>query len=252
MSAAFFPGCRDATDLLSDFLDGHIPWRRRLGLRLHLGLCPSCRRLLASLAGLPPMLRRAFEEDAVPAPDSARLALDSALARIGQPRPGHRNPSISVPEPFAAAVAEGSGSNTLRLMAETQAALAESGTLPGPPFLPKGVVAKRPPAGPWRWLRPGVRAMALEGDAQARLFLLQVKPGGRFPKHSHLGRESLLVLQGGLEDGDRHLGPGEWTVHAAGSAHAPAADRQGCWALARLEGEVAFSGWLGLLQRLSG
>lgn len=251
-AAAFFPCCRDATGLLTDFLDGNIPWPRRLGLRLHLGLCPPCRRLLASLADMPPLLRRAFAEEAAPAQESARLALDSALTRIGQPRVRRRNPAIGVPEPFAEAIADGSAGLTLRLMAETQAALAESGPLSGPPFLPKEVLAQLPSNGSWRWLRLGTRVATLGRDAQARLFLLQLRSGGHFPKHSHHGRESLLILQGGLEDGGHHLGPGEWTVHAAGSAHAPAADRQGCWALARLEGEIVFSGWLGLLQRLSG
>ena len=249
-SAAYFPSCRDATGLLTDFLDGRIPWPHRLGLRLHLGLCPPCRRLLASLADMPPLLRRAFTEDTAPDQESARMALDAALARIGLPR--RRNPAIAIPEPFAGAVTDGSGGLTLRLMVETQAALAASGPLSGPPFLPKEAVAQLPPASAWRWLRPGARASALCRDEQARLFLLHLKPDRPFPKHAHHGRESLLILHGGLEDGGRHLGPGEWTVHADGSVHAPAADHQGCWALARLEGDVAFSGWLGLLQRLSG
>lgn len=253
VAASLVPSCQDVTAVLTDFLEGQLSWRRRLGVRLHLGLCPSCRRFLDSLQSMPGLLKRILEQGTSPAPESARLALDSALARLGQPRNRRSGSAPGGPEVFAAGLAEGRAGLTLRLMAETQNRLLAAGPLAAAPYLPAEVLQQLPPERDWHWLRPGgTRIARLCRDQEAQLFLLRIQPRRRFPKHLHLGRETLLVLQGGLEDGDRHLGSGDWSVHEGGSVHAPSADGQGCWALARLEGEVAFSGWLGLLQRWSG
>jgi anti-sigma factor ChrR (cupin superfamily) len=256
MSAAdlFLPTCREVTDLLSEYMEGGIPWNKQLGFHIHLGMCPACKRFLDSLRAMPGLLKRALEAETAPATSCARQALDAALARIGQPRIRTSKPAAVVPEPFAEDLAEGRAGRTLRLLAETQRRLAESGPPAGPPFLPMKILAQLPPEKAWRWISSGLggaKVASLGRDEQAELFLMNLQPGGRFPRHTHRGRESILLLQGGLEDGDRHHGPGEWAVHHDGSAHAPSADSQGCWALARLEGDVVFSGWRGLLQRLS-
>ena len=252
-AVALFPSCREVTGLLSEFMEGQLGWPRSLGLRLHLGMCPACQRILDSLRALPALLKQSLAQADAQAPDRARQALEAAMARIGQPRT--RRLVATVPAAFAESLAAGRAGPTLRIMAEAQRGLLASGPVAGPPFLAAEVLAQLPPPEGWKWLRPipgGARIARLQRDDDADLFLLGLRPGGRFPRHVHHGGESLLLLHGGLEDQDRHLGPGEWAVHAAGSTHAPVADRQGCWALARLEGEVTFSGWLGLLQRWSG
>ena len=38
--------CRDALEFLADYLDGNLPLRRRLSLKLHLSLCSHCRDYL--------------------------------------------------------------------------------------------------------------------------------------------------------------------------------------------------------------
>lgn len=253
MSAAlpFFPSCREVADLLSAHLEGELPWPRRLGVRLHLGMCPSCQRLLASLRALPSLLKRVLEAEAGPPPETARMALDAALARLGQPR--FRRPLAGPPAEVAADLAEGRAGLTLRLLAEAQRLIQAAGPAAEPPYLPAEIGAQVAPASEWTWRRlGGARLACLCRDPDARLYLLALAPGKRFPQHVHLGSENLLLLQGGLEDGERHCGPGDWCFHPAGSGHAPVADRQGCWALARQEGEVAFGGWRGLLQRRSG
>lgn len=257
MSAGFAlrPSCRDVTGLLSEYLEGRLSWRQRLGIRLHLGLCPPCQRLLRSLRALPGLVRRTLDAPAEAPPGSALAALEGALARIGQPRVRPIDPARQVPADFAAELAAGPPGRTLALLAETHRRLAETGVAAGPPYLPPEVLAQLPPPADWAWLRPtlpGLRIVRLAEDPQAALYLLALRPGKGIPAHVHGGRESFLLLQGGLEDGGRLVGPGEWVVHAADSRHAPSADGQGCWALARLEGEPAFTGLLGLLQRWSG
>lgn len=41
--------CRHVMHLSSDYLDGTLPWHRRLGIRLHLFICDACRRYLRQL-----------------------------------------------------------------------------------------------------------------------------------------------------------------------------------------------------------
>ena len=42
--------CQEVTEFLADFLDGELPLRQRLVFRLHLLMCPDCRRYLDSYA----------------------------------------------------------------------------------------------------------------------------------------------------------------------------------------------------------
>jgi anti-sigma factor ChrR (cupin superfamily) len=77
---------------------------------------------------------------------------------------------------------------------------------------------------PW----PGVQLYHLEGplgDApiarQAVVGFVRLKPGVAFPTHRHLGEETVVVVQGSLEDEDGSVsGPGAVVVRGAGSEHA--------------------------------
>lgn len=37
------PTCRDVSEMVTDYLEEALPWRARLGMRFHLGLCSACR-----------------------------------------------------------------------------------------------------------------------------------------------------------------------------------------------------------------
>jgi len=54
--------CRDATARASALLDGELPLRERLALRLHLAVCGKCRRFHRQLHGLVGSLRRRTED----------------------------------------------------------------------------------------------------------------------------------------------------------------------------------------------
>ena len=94
-----------------------------------------------------------------------------------------------------------------------------------------------------------MRFARLIQQGPSSLYIVRLKPETETPAHTHRGEEQTLMLQGGLEDGPRHFGPGAWNLQAPGSVHAPPATAKGCWALVRVEDGVNFNGWRGWLQR---
>jgi len=85
----FIPSCQEVHADLTEFLEGALPWHRRLGMRLHLMICRACRALRRGLEALPRLSKRALEAPAQ-APQEARAALAEALNRIrtaGSPQP---------------------------------------------------------------------------------------------------------------------------------------------------------------------
>jgi anti-sigma factor ChrR (cupin superfamily) len=61
--------CKDIADLSSDYLDGTLPLRKRLAIRLHLMMCGHCRRYLKSLQMVITTLGRSKQ----PIEDEARV-----------------------------------------------------------------------------------------------------------------------------------------------------------------------------------
>jgi predicted anti-sigma-YlaC factor YlaD len=49
--------CRDVAELMSDYLDGTVGWRRRLSIRLHLMMCGMCRRYMRQMRATIALLR---------------------------------------------------------------------------------------------------------------------------------------------------------------------------------------------------
>jgi anti-sigma factor RsiW len=41
--------CHDVADLASDYINGDLPWRKRLAVRLHLFMCEVCQRYVTQL-----------------------------------------------------------------------------------------------------------------------------------------------------------------------------------------------------------
>jgi putative transcriptional regulator len=105
--------------------------------------------------------------------------------------------------------------------------------------------------GGWTYAGPGVRSMILNVGGRFEAKLLRIEPGYGAPNHDHTGTEYTLVVAGAFEDGTGYFGPGDVSVKRAGQIHHPiAADAGVCFALAVEEGGVAFTGALGVLQRM--
>jgi putative transcriptional regulator len=122
--------------------------------------------------------------------------------------------------------------------------------------LPEVVKAYLPPAESMLWrgaLKPGFRFMHLLEDAATgvRLYLVHLSKGVQFPHHTHAGLEESVILSGGIEDGGVRMEAGDWSLTDSGVHHSPKAlDDEDCWLIARMEGEIRFSGWRGLLQKI--
>jgi anti-sigma factor RsiW len=74
--------CRQLTDFLADYLADELPAAQRLAFELHLGVCPDCRRYLASYEATVRMGKAALQcgDDAIPAevPDGLVKAILAA------------------------------------------------------------------------------------------------------------------------------------------------------------------------------
>jgi len=250
----FLPGCRETSRLMTHYQEGKLPFPKSLALRLHLVLCPPCQAFADSLKELPGMVRRALGQAPQP-DDSARAALEGALARLGEPREPRTGPSCELPETVRSTLASGQADRPLQVMVEVHRCLLEEGPVPAAPHLPPSALQAFPPPATWKWSSPGpggMRFARLLEEGATTLFLVRLNRETAGPAHVHQGPEQTLLLHGGLEDGPRHFGPGAWSLQETGSQHAPAATGEGCWALVRVEQGVQLQGWRGWLQRMAG
>ncbi len=160
-------------------------------------------------------------ETETPAPMAAD-ALTKALARISatpqvRPRAAADRSPIVVPAPLRSAVEE----------AERQ----------------RG----------WKWAGPGIRSLDIVRDGGIKAQLLRIEAGRSTPRHTHVGKEYTLCLQGGFTDSRGSYGPGDVAVGDPSIVHTPTADEDGpCLVLAITDADLKFTGVMGLIQRLTG
>lgn len=103
----------------------------------------------------------------------------------------------------------------------------------------------------WAFAGPGVKSMVLATGGTLPTRLLRIEPGHGAPNHDHTGTEYTLVVKGAFYDGTGYFGPGDLSIKRPGQIHHPVADAGAvCFALTVEEGEIAFTGALGVLQRL--
>jgi putative transcriptional regulator len=103
----------------------------------------------------------------------------------------------------------------------------------------------------WSFSAPGVKSMVLKTGGKLPTRLLRIEPGRGAPNHDHTGTEYTLVVKGAFYDGTGYFGPGDLSIKRVGQIHHPVAQAdEVCFALTVEEGEVAFFGVLGVLQRL--
>jgi anti-sigma factor RsiW len=71
--------CRQVSELVSDYVDGHMPVGERLLFRLHLLACPPCRRYVDQLRASRLAARGAARRDVLELPDDVRDAMLEAF-----------------------------------------------------------------------------------------------------------------------------------------------------------------------------
>ena len=232
--------CEEAVALLSDFQEGVLPLAQYLKVRMHLFNCPGCRNLHSTLRAVPGLAAAALALEAPPAEahERARAALAETLTRIGT-----RPPEAAAIPPEARQLLAANPDLPLRLLARTHQLLHREPPPQARPYpLPQAILDQLPGPELWLWQEAqdgGRKAELLRDPAgQLRLVLAYAPPSSRLPPHRHLGSESVLVLDGAMDDLGRTCGPGDWIHHAHGSCHAPRVAPSGCWCLIREEGTV--------------
>lgn len=204
------------------FGSGRISAPVRLLLDTHAALNPEAQ----ADAAIADAVGGALLERLAPEPMSEG-ALDAALAAIDA-EPDHGRQA-------AAARAAGAALDELIVLPEPlrSAALAAAGR------------------GGWRFAGPGIRAMDLVRQGAARAELLRIQPGCGAPEHDHQGEEYTLVVEGAFSDGHALYRRGDLCVARPGFIHRPVAEPGAvCFALAITDAPAAFTGALGLVQRL--
>lgn len=243
--------CQHATQLLTEYQEGSLGFERSAQVRLHLLTCPSCRALLREMKAVPQVLRQVTEEGYDRFAPQGKAALSSVLARLGQPRQRERRVP-PVPEPMKARLVEGAD-QPLRILAAVHAAMAKGEVATEAPFIPASVMAQLPRPETWTWRKVGgtriatILTDAVEGQ---RLLLMHAPPHFEAMPHTHHGSESILVLEGDMEEGEHLFQNGQWVHFGEGSTHAPKVYSEGCWALIREEGTAQYHGFLGKLAGL--
>ncbi len=81
--------CREFEDFLGDYLEGRLAWGARWRFRLHMWMCPECRRYLRSFRRSLELGRRVFAEpdESVPSEVPPEL-LRAVLAAVRTPDDG--------------------------------------------------------------------------------------------------------------------------------------------------------------------
>jgi predicted anti-sigma-YlaC factor YlaD len=70
--------CRQMTELITDYLEGRLPWMDRARFRLHVGMCKNCREYLKQMKLSVAVLGAMPVE---PVPDDVMEALLARFAR---------------------------------------------------------------------------------------------------------------------------------------------------------------------------
>lgn len=241
--------CEQATAVMTEYTEGALTGLPRLRLRMHLAACFGCRCTLATLEATPGLVERAIRDDVQEAPPAACLALQAALARLGEP-PMEVAAPTPVPEPLRPLL-QSEPDLPLRLLALAHRSLRSLLPREADPVLPQEVASELPPREAWVWQHRGaLRIAELVRDAAtgARLSLMFAPAGVQIPIHSHRGTESLLLLDGEMFDEQGDYQTGDWIHFEEGSRHTPVMGPEGCWCLVREEGGQHFMGPLGWLR----
>jgi putative transcriptional regulator len=176
----------------------------------HLALCDACAARVADLSG--PGGRFLAAQSPLPVPPELFARIQDRISRV---------PPVPAAPPCISALA---------------------------PCLPADL------AKGWRGaLTRGFRFLDLAVDLPkgVSLYLVHMAAGAPFPEHRHQGLEEMVILAGGLSDGNSRMEAGDWRGLEEGTRHAPRAlAGEDCWLVARMEGEIRFTGWRGLIQRM--
>ena len=176
--------------LLIDFAAGSLPEGLSILVATHLSLCPACRAAVADAEALGGALL-----DSLPPEALAPEALDRVLSRLDEETPGEAAPEQ-----------RGEGGLPLPLRAylgEDLDALDWQSLAPGVDKVPLGPLSKTV----WR--------------PEEVVCLVRVLPGAVAPRHTHMGNEATVIVQGGFADDSGEYEQGDAWIVDPSVTHAP-------------------------------
>lgn len=205
------PSLHPDSDLLFDYAAGTLSEAAALMVATHLTYCPHCRGEVSRLEAVGGAVL-----DLAP-PVTVRTTSADLLARLDTLPPAEAAPE---PAPLPAAFAR----------------------LPRPlhPYL-------RSPGLSWRPVTKALQELPLAAEG-GRARLMAIRAGQAMPRHTHRGREMVMVLAGGYSDEMGHYGRGDFSITTDDHTHTPVADADGdCLCLALVEGHLRLTGILGAI-----
>jgi anti-sigma factor RsiW len=73
------PSCTEVHACMTDYMEGALPWRKRLGVRIHLLMCKACAGLYDGLRALSSRARNLFAPPSPEPPPEANAAHQNVL-----------------------------------------------------------------------------------------------------------------------------------------------------------------------------
>jgi putative transcriptional regulator len=180
----------------------------------HLTLCPTCRAIVADYEAL-----GGAAVDAGPAAALEAGSLEALLARLDEPEP-------------------------ILTRAPTPPPVGDLKHLPSPL---RSFLGGQPA---WKKIMSGFEEMTIgKGEVKARL--MRIAPGCAMPRHTHDGREMLIVLDGGYSDEFGEYDRGDVALADKEVVHRPVADAdEGCLCFAVTDAPLKLTGPIGRVLNL--
>ena len=75
------PTCAEVASSMTDYMEGTLPYRKRLGIRVHMAMCDACTGLHQRLLKLSRLAKELIAPPAA-APPEARAPLDHVLTAL--------------------------------------------------------------------------------------------------------------------------------------------------------------------------
>ncbi|MGD1878121.1 MAG: ChrR family anti-sigma-E factor [Kiloniellaceae bacterium] len=206
---------------LLDYAAGSLPEAPSIVLAAHLALCPDCRAVVADCEAIGGALLAGLEPLAL-APD----ALDTVLARIDAAEAAEAPDAPDAPD-FRAAGA--TVPPTLSdYLGDDLDSLAWQPLAPGVDLT---------------LLRPRLGAAGGSWPAAAQVSLVRLAPGVAAPRHTHLGIEATVIVQGGFVDEVGRYERGDAWIVDGSLEHQPVAlDGETCLCLVYQDAPLKLTG----------
>jgi putative transcriptional regulator len=200
-------------DDLLDYAAGRFAQPFAVLIASHLTLCPACRRSVAQFEAL-----GGLAVEAAPPAELDPGSFEAVVARLDEPEPAQTLPP----------------------------ATGELSRLPAPL---RALVGAAPA---WKKVMRGLDEAEIgDGRAGVRARLMRIAPGCAMPRHTHGGREMLIVLDGGYSDEIGTYDIGDVAVAGADVVHRPVADaREGCLCFAVSDARLKLTGPIGRVLNL--